>query len=105
GSGRLRGAEGRPLHNVRRDLENRRREGIFRRSMIFSLAPHLMPSLYRYVLLGACALLIALPAQAQRTAAQPASQRAADAQPLDQVARVAMAPVDNDALIARDEAR
>lgn len=62
-----------------------------------------MPSLYRYALLGACALLFTLPAQAQQ-AAQPASQRAADAQPLAQVARVAMPAVDNDALIARDEA-
>ncbi len=72
--------------------------------LCFSLTLRSMPTFHRYALLGAFLLLYALPAHAQRSAAQPASLRAADAQPADQIARVAMAPLDNDALVARDAA-
>jgi uncharacterized repeat protein (TIGR01451 family) len=48
-------------------------------------------------------LLLTLPARAQHLA-QPASFDAAEALSLDRVARVAMPAVDNDALVARDDA-
>ena len=60
-----------------------------------------------------CLLLLATPALAQqrtappsapRAASEPATQRAAHFLPLDEVARVEMPALDNDALIARDEA-
>ncbi len=73
-----------------------------------------MLTLYRSPLLAVCLLLLAGPAFAQQRpatqpatqrTAQPATQRSAQALPLGRVARVEMAAVDNDALIARDEAR
>ncbi|MEP0547962.1 MAG: proprotein convertase P-domain-containing protein [Rhodothermales bacterium] len=64
-----------------------------------------MPALYRFTLLTACLLLATGPALAQQRAAErPATQRASDVLPLDRIARVEMPSVDNDALIARDEA-
>ncbi len=60
---------------------------------------------YRYALLAAGVLLLALPTPAQQAASRPASLRAAEALPLDAVARLTMPAVDNDALVARDAQR
>ncbi len=59
---------------------------------------------YRYPLLAACVLLLALPTQAQQAAPLPASFHAVESASLDGVALVTMPTLDNDALIARDAA-